>query len=223
MGSGYQAPPCYKLQTFLFFNFPNSKTNQPYKMAVSKIRQNYHEDCEALINKQINMEFYASYVYLSMSSWFNRDDQALHGFAAHFKNESGEERGHGMKLMEYQTKRGGRVVFQDIAKPTTMEWGTPLEAMEAALELEKTVNQSLLDLHKVAGEKGDGHPCDFLESEYLNEQVEGIKAIGDLITKMKRAGDGLGLHLIDKEMGSQIQQQLRKHQLAAITSTNWFQ
>merc|ERR1719370_2641645 len=66
---------------FSFFNFPNSKTNQPAKMAVSKIRQNYHEDCEALINKQINMEFYASYVYLSMSSFFNRDDQALHGFA----------------------------------------------------------------------------------------------------------------------------------------------
>merc|ERR1712181_49827 len=172
------------------------------EMAVSKIRQNYHEDCEALINKQINMEFYDSYVYLSMSSYFNRDDQALHGFAAHSKTESGEERAHGMKLMEYQTKRGGRVVFQDVAKPTTMEWGTPLEAMEAALELEKTVNQSLLDLHKVAGDKGDGHLCDFLESEYLGEQVEGIKAIGDLITKMKRAGDGLGLHLIDKEMGS---------------------
>merc|ERR1712004_314490 len=72
----------------------------------------------------------------------------------------------------------------------------------AALELEKTVNQSLLDIHKVAGDKGDGHLCDFLESEYLSEQVEGIKAVGDLITKMKRAGDGLGLHIIDKEMGS---------------------
>ena len=107
-----------------------------------------------------------------------------------------------MKLMEYQAKRGGRVVFQDIVKPSSMEWGTPLEAMEAALELEKTVNQSLLDLHKVAGDKGDGHLCDFLESEYLGEQVEGIKSIGDLITKMKRAGDGLGLHLIDMEMGS---------------------
>merc|ERR1712037_751992 len=45
---------------------------------------------------------------------------------------------------------------------------------------------SLLDLHKVAGDKGDGHLCDFLESEYLAEQVEGIKAIGDLIVKMKR-------------------------------------
>merc|ERR1712080_166822 len=119
----------------------------------------------------------------SMSSWFNRDDQALHGFAAHFKNESGEERAHGMKLMESQTKRGGRVVFQDIAKPTTMEWGTPLEAMEAALKLEKTVNQSLIDIHKAA-------------------QVKGIKSIGVWITKIKRAGDGLGLHIIDKEIGS---------------------
>merc|ERR1712172_213054 len=194
------------IQTSSTFSSSSTSLSTPrkttVKMAVSKIRQNYHEDCEALINKQINMEFYASYVYLSMSSYFNRDGQALHGFAAHFKTESGEERAHGMKLMEYQTKRGGRVVFQDVAKPTTMEWGTPLEAMEAALELEKTVNQSLLDLHKVAGDKGDGHLCDFLESEYLGEQVEGIKAIGDLITKMKRAGDGLGLHLIDKEMGS---------------------
>merc|ERR1712037_359447 len=133
------------------FSSSKNRSSIRVRMAVSKIRQNYHDDCEALINKQINMEFYASYVYLSMSSYFSRDDQALHGFAGHFKTESGEERAHGTKLMEYQAKRGGRVVFQDVAKPTTMEWGTPLEAMEAALELEKTVNQSLLDLHKVAG------------------------------------------------------------------------
>ena len=124
-----------------------------------------------------------------------------------------------MKLMTYQAKRGGRVVFQDIAKPSSMEWGTPLEAMEAALELEKTVsnssivlhynhfylnqvNQSLLDLHKAAGGQGDAHLCDFLEAEYLTEQVEGIKEIGDMITKIKRAGDGLGLHIMDKEIGS---------------------
>jgi len=67
--------------------------------------------------------------------------------------------------------------------------------------VDRTV-QSLLDLHKVAGDKGDGHLCDFLESEYLEEQVAGIKAIGDLITKMKRAGDGLGLHIMDKEMAN---------------------
>ena len=32
----------------------------------NQVRQNFHEDCEAAINKQINMELYASYVYLSM-------------------------------------------------------------------------------------------------------------------------------------------------------------
>merc|ERR1711876_164585 len=200
--SGYQAPPCYiQIQTSTF----SSSTSQTprtttVKMAVSKIRQNYHEDCEALINKQINMEFYASYVYLSMSSWFNRDDQALHGFANFFKKASDEERDHGMKLMKYQADRGGKCVFQDIAKPSTMEWGTPLQAVEAALELEKSVNQSLLSLHGAASDKVDPHLCDFIESEYLDEQVKGIKELGDLVTKLKRAGDGLGVHIIDKEM-----------------------
>ena len=168
----------------------------------SKIRQNYHEECEALINKQINMEFYASYVYLSMSSFFNRDDKSLHGFASFFNKRSNEEREHGMKLMEYQTKHGGKVAFQDIAKPSSSEWSTPLQAMEAALELEKTVNQSLLDLHKASDGKGDAHLCDFLEAEFLGEQVDGIKKIGDTITKIKCAGDGLGLHIMDKEVGS---------------------
>ena len=51
-----------------------------------------------------------------------------------------------MKLMEYQVKRGGKVVFQDIAKPSTMEWGSALETMEAALDLEKTVNTKALAL-----------------------------------------------------------------------------
>lgn len=40
-------------------------------MAVSQVRQNFHEECEAGINKQINMELYASYVYLSMVRKFS--------------------------------------------------------------------------------------------------------------------------------------------------------
>ena len=35
---------------------------------MSVVRQNYHSDSEALINKQINLELTASYVYLSMVS-----------------------------------------------------------------------------------------------------------------------------------------------------------
>ena len=35
---------------------------------MASIRQNYHEECEAVVNKQINLELYASYVYMSMVS-----------------------------------------------------------------------------------------------------------------------------------------------------------
>ncbi|KAI5606366.1 ferritin heavy chain, partial [Silurus asotus] len=55
-------------------------------------------------------------------------------------------------------------------KPERDEWGSGLEAMQCALQLEKTVNQALLDLHKLATDKRDPHLCDFLESHYLNEQ-----------------------------------------------------
>merc|ERR1712114_15152 len=164
------------------------------KMAMSKVKQNFHSDNEALINKQINMELYASYVYLSMSAYFARDDIALMGFSKRFKEASTEERDHAMKLIDYQTMRGGRVVFREIAKPTLDDWGTALEAVEG------TLNESLLTMHKTAGDNNDAQMTDFLEGTYLGEQVEAIKEIADLITKMKRAGDGLGLHIIDKEL-----------------------
>merc|ERR1712083_689217 len=79
--------------------------------------------------------------------------------------------------------RGGKVVFQDIAKPSSMEWGSPVDALEAALELEKTVNQSLLDMHKASD--GDAHLCDFIEGEFLGEQVDAIKEISVWITKRR--------------------------------------
>ena len=84
---------------------------------------------------------------LSQATYFDRDDVANYGFAAYFKKNSDEEREHAEKFIKYQNKRGGRVVFQDVAKPSTMEWGTPLEAMEAVLELEKTVRNYFIKLN----------------------------------------------------------------------------
>jgi len=168
-------------------------------MAQTQPRQNYHAECEAGINKQINLELYASYVYQSMAFYFDRDDVALKGFSNFFKKSSEEEREHAEKLMKYQNKRGGRVVLQNIQKPDRDEWGTGLEAMTMALSLEKNVNQSLLDLHKLGDTHGDPQFCDFLESNYLEEQVEAIKQLSDYVTNLKRVGPGLGEYTFDKE------------------------
>merc|ERR1712083_1275872 len=106
----------------------------------SRIRVNLHSDSEAKLNKQINMKLHASYVYMAMATYFDRDDIALHGFAKRFRENSDEERDHAMKFIKYQNMRGGRVVFQDIAKAKTDEWTSALNAIEASLDLEKKVH-----------------------------------------------------------------------------------
>jgi len=168
--------------------------------AQSQPRQNYHQESEAGVNKQINLELYASYTYQAMSFYFDRDDVALKGFAKFFKEQSDEEREHAEKLMKFQNMRGGRIVLQDVKAPEHVEWGRGLDATQAALELEKHVNQSLLDLHGIASQHNDPHMADFLESNYLDEQVKSIKELSDLATKLKSVGPGLGEHMIDREL-----------------------
>merc|ERR1712002_600435 len=98
-------------------NFPTPKltghccsrasTETTLEMA-SRIRQNYKEDCEALINKQVNMELMASYTYMSMACYFDRDDVAYYGFSSYFKKNSDEEREHGRSSSSIRTREEGR-------------------------------------------------------------------------------------------------------------------
>ncbi|XP_074865070.1 ferritin heavy chain A-like [Carettochelys insculpta] len=167
----------------------------------SQVCQNFHAECEAAVNRVVNLELYASYVYLSMSFYFERDDVALKHMAQFLKKQSHEQTEYAEKLLTYQNKRGGRVVLQDIKKPEQDEWGNSMETLQCALQLEKTVNQALLDLHKLATEKNDPHLCDFLESDYLEAQVKAIKQLGDHLTNLKRLGvpqNGMGEYLFDK-------------------------
>jgi len=163
------------------------------------VRMNFDEECEAAINKQINMEMYASNVYLSMAYHFEREDKYLPGFAHFFKKSSDDEREHAQKFMKYQNMRGGRIVLRAVEKPSLDDWGSGLDAMEAALQLEKTVNQALLDLHRVATGKNDPQMCDFLETEFLQEQVESIKELANSVTNLKSVGPGLGEYMFDKK------------------------
>jgi len=166
---------------------------------MSVVKQNFHAECEAGINKQINLELYASYVYQSMAWHFDRDDVALPGFHKFFKKSSEEEREHAEKFMKYQNSRGGRIVLKAVDKPEADEWGSGLEALQAALSLEKSVNQTLLDLHKFAANHEDAHLTDYIEGEFLSEQVESIKQLSDYVTQLKRCGPGLGEYMFDRE------------------------
>jgi len=166
---------------------------------MSLARQNLAKTTEDALNAHINVELSASYVYQSMAAHFDRDDVALHGFRDFFAESSEEENEHAQKFIRYLNQRGGRVVLEGIARPQTA-WESPLSALESALQLERVVNEKLLALHKTATENTDPQLCDFLETEYLKEQVEAIKKLADLITNLKRVGEGLGVYLFDKDL-----------------------
>lgn len=73
--------------------------------------------------------------------YFDRADVALPGMHLFCENSSVEEREHAKKFLKYLNKRGGQIILTDIHSPEKQEWGTPQEAMTAALELEKQVNE----------------------------------------------------------------------------------
>ncbi|XP_038317799.1 ferritin heavy chain-like isoform X4 [Canis lupus familiaris] len=152
-------------------------------------------------HRRASVELYASCVSLSVSYRLDRDDVALKNLAEYFLHQSHEEREHAEKLMKLQNQRGGRTFLQDIKKPDRDDWENGLNSMECALHLEKSVNQSPLELHKLATDKNDPHLCDFIETHYLNEQVKSIKELGDHVTSLRKMGapeSGMAEYLFDK-------------------------
>ncbi|KAG6769614.1 hypothetical protein POTOM_025264 [Populus tomentosa] len=170
------------------FGVPNSPQ-------VSLARQYFVDDCEAAINEQINVEYTASYVYHAMFAYFDRDNIALKGLAKFFKESSEEEREHAEKLMEYQAPLTLKLKYSLIKISWFISF---ILAMELALSLEKLTNEKLLSLHKVADENNDPQMADFVESEFLTEQVESIKKIAEYVAQLRMVGKGHGVWHFDQ-------------------------
>ena len=166
----------------------------------SRARQNFSKEAEDAINDQINVELDAAYAYQSIASWCSRDSVALLGFAKYYNKQAAEEREHAQKFINYMSLRGGCCKFR-VIKEKPDDWKSALNILESALQMEKSVNDSLLRLHSTAEQHNDPALEDFLEGDFLRDQVEDIKTAADLITQLKRAGDeGLGLYLFDQQL-----------------------
>ena len=151
-------------------------------------RQNWSTKSEEALNLQINMEYYASLSYHVLSNYFDRDDVGLDKLVEYYKKASLEEREHADKLMVYQNMRGGLVKLGSISI-NNVELHQPndiLDSFKMALQLEKDVNEHLLNLHKVASDENDPQFCDYLEGEFLKEQVEAISEISKTISILER-------------------------------------
>ncbi len=155
------------------------------------------KEIEEAINRQINEEMYSSYLYLSMSAYF--ESLGLKGFANWMYVQYQEEKDHAMKFYRYLIERGGRVKLYAIKEPPH-EWNSPLHAFEETLKHERHITKCINDLVDLAEKKKDRATFNLLQW-YVDEQVEEEANDEEIIQMLKMIGDhGHGLLMLDREL-----------------------
>src|SRR5919202_4220379 len=150
------------------------------------------------MNDQIGNELFSAYQYLSMAAYCESEN--LPGFAQWMRAQSQEETEHAMKFYNFILDRNGRVALRGIEEPV-VEFGSPLEVFERALEHEKKVTAMINGLYALALRENDYASQTFLQW-FVTEQVEEEKNAGDVVETLRMIGDGSeALFLLDRELG----------------------
>jgi ferritin len=153
------------------------------------------------LNEQLNRELYSSYLYLSMSAYF--DSVHLLGFAGWMRVQAQEEIVHALKYFDYVKERGGRTMLAPVEGPPT-EWESSLPAFEQAYEHEVEVTARINGLVDLAIQLSDHAASNFLQW-FVAEQVEEEASVDTVVQRLKLVGsDSAGLFMLDAELGKRI-------------------
>jgi ferritin len=150
------------------------------------------------LNKQMNLEFYSSYLYLSMAAYFEKTN--LLGAAKWMQLQSKEEYEHALKFFGYLTEVGAVVSLDKIEKPKS-EWGSAVKVFEESVSHELMITDSINKLATLAVSEND-HATGIFLSWFVKEQVEEVNAVQQIVNKFTLLADSRGsLYMLDKELG----------------------
>jgi ferritin len=151
------------------------------------------------INKQINSELSASYSYLAMSGWCER--QKFTGAARWLRLQSQEEYLHAMKLFDFVLARDAQVDLKPLAEPR-QSFDSLADIFEKALAQEQEVSRQIDSLYEIAfKEKAFAAVAEL--QWFLTEQVEEEKVGREIVAKFRLIGsDPASILDMDRELGS---------------------
>lgn len=150
------------------------------------------------LNEQVTHEFHAAHLYVSMAAYCDSID--LDGCSNFFLMQAEEERFHAMKLFNYISEQGEKVVIGALEAPQ-QDFDSVLDVFESALEHEKKVTSLIYKLMDIATEEREYATISFL-NWYVDEQVEEEASFSTLIEKFKAAEHNKGLlHMLDEQLG----------------------
>ena len=155
----------------------------------------------ALLNEQINKEFYSAYLYLDMANYYQNLN--LTGYANYFTVQAQEERDHALLFMKYMQNNGLKVTLEAIAKPDKT-FASILDPLEMAAEHERYVTALINAIYREAHEHGDYRTMKFLDW-FVDEQMEEENSADGMIAQYKLFGqDPRGLYLLNQEYAARI-------------------
>ncbi|WAI00765.1 ferritin [Methanogenium organophilum] len=155
------------------------------------------------INEQIKWELYSSYLYLSMSAWY--DSIGLRGFANWERIQAMEERDHALKFYDYVLARGGVIELQSIDAPPS-SWESPEKAFEFQYAHEQSVTAKINNLVEIALEERDHATYNMLQY-FVDEQVEEEDNAHTVLEQLRMVSDEAGksiLFMIDKDLAARV-------------------
>jgi ferritin len=153
---------------------------------------------EGALNDQIRKEVYSSYLYLSMAAQL--EFMNLKGFAHWMKIQTNEETKHAMKIYEYLSERGGKIILQQIDAPPS-DWKSAKEMFSEAYQHERKVTESINKIVELARTEKDNATEVFLQW-FVNEQVEEEANTYEIMQKLQLIGDNAPvLFMLDAEFG----------------------
>ena len=160
-----------------------------------------NEKVAALLNDQINKEFYSAYLYLDMANFYSK--KGLDGFANWYEIQAREEQDHAMLMYQYLHNTDEAVTLEAIAKPDKA-FTTLMDPLKAGLEHEKYVTSLINTIYAAAQEVNDFRTTQFLDW-FIKEQGEEEKNSTDLITKMQLFGDDArSLYMLNSELAARV-------------------
>ena len=139
------------------------------------------------LNEQITWEFYSSYMYRQMASWF--DANGLKVLEARYLTQAGEEQMHAVKLIDYVQKAGGQLELGAIEAPPH-KYKSVVDVLERTYEHEQGVTRRIHALVAHAEKDKDYSTRSYLQW-YIDEQVEEEASFQELLLLAKMAGDNL--------------------------------
>jgi ferritin len=151
------------------------------------------------MNHHFSNELYASHLYLSMSAYC--DSINMPGFAHWMLVQAEEERGHAMRFYGFIRDRGGRVIVPSVEQPP-IDFKSPLDVFEQALEHEQLVAAKIHELYGLAVEEKD-YPSQAFLQWFVTEQVEEEKMITQTVETLRMIeNNSVALLMLDRELGS---------------------